>query len=389
MSGFQWIPRTLFVTCLMAAVALAQPATLTTGYVWDSGWCAGPYIDVTAAGADVTVDNLDMYFRGTLPRDVSLYYKAGSYVGHETTPGSWTLIGTVPVIPLGDGILTPVPLGGILIPMGQTYGWKVWDNLGTGGAGGGGLILKNGGSSASNPELSLTSTMYTCNDAFMGLASGWGWQGTINYSTGTPPSVVVQSVSSPSLTVFPGEIGVDLQVNVENTGVNPLDLQTVTISFVDSLAVDRSSEYTLFPAPGQPTTIPPAGTIALVWAVDVMLSATPETITIDASVTAIDTVTMQLAADADADMPHVWVVEACAYSVCGDCDGNARVDILDALLVAQFSAGLLALPTPGSRQFNECNVLGIVFPNPAATLDILDALELARFAAGLATVSCC
>lgn len=154
--------------------------TLDTGYVNSSGWCGGPYIDLTAGAEDVRIVSFEMYFKGTVNRDVEVYWKVGTYVGSETTPGAWTLLGTVNVTPGGDGTLTAVNLGGVDIPAGQTYGFKVWDG-GTGGSSGPGLDLRSGGTIASDANLSLSSQNYTCNDPFSGLNSGFGWQGTVTY----------------------------------------------------------------------------------------------------------------------------------------------------------------------------------------------------------------
>jgi hypothetical protein len=76
-------------------------------------------------------------------------------------------------------------------------------------------------------------------------------------------------------------------------------------------------------------------------------------------------------------------------SLCGDCDLNGTLSILDALLTAQIDAGLQAAPPFGSAQFNNCNPSGLAFPDPGAVITILDALELARAAAGLITLTCC
>ena len=154
--------------------------TLDTGYVWDGGWCGGPYIDLTAGPADLLIVRFEMYFKGTVNRDVDVYWKVGTYVGSEETPGDWTLLGSVNVTPGGDGTLTTVELGGVVIPAGQTYGFKVWDG-GTGGADGPGLILRSGGTTASDANLSLSSSHYTCSDPFSGLSSSFGWQGTVEY----------------------------------------------------------------------------------------------------------------------------------------------------------------------------------------------------------------
>lgn len=72
---------------------------------------------------------------------------------------------------------------------------------------------------------------------------------------------------------------------------------------------------------------------------------------------------------------------------CGDCNGDGARNILDALLAAQIAATLLG---PSPDQFDRCNVNGAVFPDPAASVTILDALILAQFAAGLpVTLACC
>ncbi|HSL19702.1 MAG TPA: hypothetical protein VLB51_17485 [Methylomirabilota bacterium] len=154
--------------------------TLATGYVNSSGWCGGPYIDLTAGAEAVRIVSFEMYFKGTVNRDVDVYWKSGTYVGSETNPGAWTLLGTVNVTPGGDGTLTAVNLGGVDIPAGQTYGFKVWDG-GTGGTSGPGLDLRASGTAVSDGNLSLASDAYTCDEPFNGLNSGFGWQGTVTY----------------------------------------------------------------------------------------------------------------------------------------------------------------------------------------------------------------
>jgi hypothetical protein len=160
--------------------ALTVDGTLDTGYVFSSGWCGGPYIDLTAAAVAVRVVSFEMYFKGTVNRDVEVFWKAGTYVGSELDPGAWTSLGTVNVTPGGDGTLTAINLGGVDIPAGETYGFKVWDG-GTGGDDGPGLDLRSGGTTASDANLSLISNEYTCFDPFSGLSTNFGWQGTVIY----------------------------------------------------------------------------------------------------------------------------------------------------------------------------------------------------------------
>lgn len=157
--------------------------TLDTGYGYYSGWASGPYIDLTAGAEAVRIVSFEMYFKGTLNRDVEVYWKVGSYVGSEEDPSAWTLLGTVNVTPGGDGTLTAVNLGGVDIPAGQTYGFSVWDGgeTGTGSGDGPGFDLRSGGTVASDANLTLSSNAFTSSARFLGASGGWGWQGTVIY----------------------------------------------------------------------------------------------------------------------------------------------------------------------------------------------------------------
>ena len=62
------------------------------------------------------------------------------------------------------------------------------------------------------------------------------------------------------------------------------------------------------------------------------------------------------------------------------------VSILDALVAAQHSAGLIVLT---GVDFSNCNVFGALEPDPTADVSILDALNLAQSAAGLSVMLIC
>lgn len=83
----------------------------------------------------------------------------------------------------------------------------------------------------------------------------------------------------------------------------------------------------------------------------------------------------------------VFASSASAQStICGDCDGDGRLAILDSLVAAKSSAGLTALdPTA----FTRCNVAGLLEPDPGAEVTVIDALSMARYVAGLTgTLNC-
>ena len=72
--------------------------------------------------------------------------------------------------------------------------------------------------------------------------------------------------------------------------------------------------------------------------------------------------------------------QANAQIVCADCDGTMTVTILDALVAAQHSAGLIVLT---GTQFVSCDV------DLTSSVTILDALVIAQVAAGLPAALMC
>ena len=76
--------------------------------------------------------------------------------------------------------------------------------------------------------------------------------------------------------------------------------------------------------------------------------------------------------------------EPCDTILCGDCNQDGSINILDALKAAQHSAGVVTLV---GAAFDNCNVNR---DTGSTTVDILDALALARFDLGLGgPLSCC
>ena len=69
-----------------------------------------------------------------------------------------------------------------------------------------------------------------------------------------------------------------------------------------------------------------------------------------------------------------------AQAICGDCNMDGRVDILDALHISQIAVGLI-IPTPA--HYLVCDV------DADSDIDILDALRVAQIAAGLSVVLTC
>jgi hypothetical protein len=201
--------------------------------------------------------------------------------------------------------------------------------------------------------------------------------------TGAVPEI--RAVDAPDLEVAQGGTGYPVTVSIENTGLTQLAVTTIDLSFTGT--VDRTSEYTVTPDPGNPSLIDAGLTEVFTFAVDVAPAASLETITLDAAVTGIDQVTSGTVTDPDADVTDTWTVQSCLAPLCGDCNGDGVVSIVDALTAAQHAAGLSLL---SGTAFSSCNVLGLLEPDPGAEVNILDALALAQSVAGLGVVlSCC
>jgi hypothetical protein len=83
------------------------------------------------------------------------------------------------------------------------------------------------------------------------------------------------------------------------------------------------------------------------------------------------------------DCPVPW---DCPATMCGDCDLNGSICILDALCAAQCGVGLLHLD---ETAYSNCNVFGEMQPDELATVDILDALCIARCSLGVDALHCC
>jgi len=101
------------------------PTTLETTFVGGNG-NFGNMFDMNAL-TDVTVQSFDINGDTGATFDVEVYAKAGTYVGSETDPGAWTLIGTAPgVVSNGDGVATPLGLAlGYAMAAGETHAFYV------------------------------------------------------------------------------------------------------------------------------------------------------------------------------------------------------------------------------------------------------------------------
>lgn len=174
---------------------------LTTTFTSENG-CDGSMFDIIADD-DITIINFDqnIYSGGDQPKNVRVYYKTGSYVGFEMNAGAWTLLGSTSVASLGDGIPTPLNIGGLTIMDGESYG--IYIDV---AAEGHGNNYTNGRNTYFNPQLSIVAGTGLCGTfGSVSVNANRIWNGTVHYTYDDTvvPTLTLLPDSSPSPTEEP------------------------------------------------------------------------------------------------------------------------------------------------------------------------------------------
>lgn len=162
-------------TYYVSAGGAASADSLTTTFVSNNG-SSGNVFSVTATNT-LTIDSF--YINGSSNSLMEVWYRQGSYIGHESSNAGWTLLGSHTVVSAGMNNPTRLPVGGLTIPAGQTYSLAVTYVSGS-------IRYTNG-----------TGSNQTYQDANMTIDCGkgggyWGftisprvWNGRIFYSLGS------------------------------------------------------------------------------------------------------------------------------------------------------------------------------------------------------------
>jgi hypothetical protein len=106
--------------------SMAAGQTLTTTFASNNNF-AGNMFDLKAINNDLMVDSWDVNIN--LPgqaANVSVYWRLGTFIGSENTQVGWNHLGTANVSSAGQDQPTNVPLGGLVLPQGQTIGVYVF-----------------------------------------------------------------------------------------------------------------------------------------------------------------------------------------------------------------------------------------------------------------------
>ena len=174
---------------LCTVPAFAQSGSLTTIYAHNNAFAGNtfdikPTVNMTINSFDVNIGTFGTNGGGAgAAATVSIYWRPGTSDGFQSNSAGWTLLGTANVTSQGANIPTNVPIGGLNVVAGQTYGIYVsLDNWGA--APGLEFLYTTGGPSVySNSDLALTTFYGKGTPVFSGNTFTYRqWNGTIHYT---------------------------------------------------------------------------------------------------------------------------------------------------------------------------------------------------------------
>ena len=153
-----------------AGTCTCRATSLTTTTAAGNGF-DGNMFDVTALNT-ISVRKVSVLLAAG-SYTIEIYFRAGTYVGHESSATGWTLVGSAAVTSTGVTKLTPVPIAlALQLVGGQTYGFYITT---TGGVG---SMKYTNGTAVGNVYAS---------DANLQIKEGWG--GKYPFSTANTPRV--------------------------------------------------------------------------------------------------------------------------------------------------------------------------------------------------------
>jgi len=188
MSFLSYFRAAAVAAALSIAALPAMAQSLTTTYGGGNSF-AGNTFDVTPS-TNLTINSFDLHVTGSSPTaTVAIYWRPGTADGFQDSAAGWTLLGTANVAPQGFGMATPVPIGGLTLTAGQTYGIYV-DLQNHGGFNTSDFLSLNytngGPTTFSNADLTLVTRYGKGAPAFTGPSFfPRQWNGTVHYSRST------------------------------------------------------------------------------------------------------------------------------------------------------------------------------------------------------------
>lgn len=213
--------------------ALEGMGSITTIFSGGNGQ-SGNMFDFTVIGASpVTITSFDIHVDNLNLHTAEVYYVTGggSYMGNETNPAAWTLLGSQQVTGAGVGNPTPLPVGGLTVNPGETYGLYVTMSTCTC------IDYTNGPMPPfSNADVQLdlgTGNAYPFGTVF----SPRIWNGTVYYDIGGGLPTIDIEKSPAYQAVLPNGTA-DFTITVTNTSTT--DLNNVTVSDAQTPSCDNA-----------------------------------------------------------------------------------------------------------------------------------------------------
>ena len=201
-AGDTFITPPLATTTTYYVEALTRTdATMSTTYAGGNG-CDGAMFDIIPS-VNMTVDSFALNIGTTATEVVRVFWRVGSYVGNETNAAAWTMLGPITVTGNGAGNPTYIPLGGIPMIAGQTYG--IYTALSAN------LDYTTGSQTFSNGEMTIVTGSGLC-APFGSVNAGRIWNGTVFYTKEVCPNPVRTPVTVTVLQVPVVSLGNDTTV---------------------------------------------------------------------------------------------------------------------------------------------------------------------------------
>lgn len=174
--------------------------SLATTLIGGNACDGGNMFNIVTGSSPVTINGFDIVPESTGLQNVNVYYKVGTYVGSETTPGAWTLLGNYAVNGVSR-VLINMPTGNINIPASSTYGIYINYNA----------SYTNLATTYSNADISIVTGAGLCG-SFSGVNVGRTFNGAVYYqlnatlvyawspATGLSSTSIANPVASPTST---------------------------------------------------------------------------------------------------------------------------------------------------------------------------------------------
>ncbi|MGB5026353.1 MAG: T9SS type A sorting domain-containing protein [Saprospiraceae bacterium] len=161
-------------------------ASITTAFNSNNQFAGNMWNVTNLTGGPITLNSFAGNISAAVGTNciVSIYYTPTTYVGKETNPAAWTLMGTGNAGCAGLNMPTLFNIGGLVLQPGETYG--LYFNLDNYTAGSIVLRYTNGNITFNNGDLLLTLGAGKANPAFTGTTFLTRyWNGIINYTKET------------------------------------------------------------------------------------------------------------------------------------------------------------------------------------------------------------